>query len=281
MANKRMFSLPTIDSDMFIDLPLSAQALYFHLCMRADDEGFVNNTKRIIRSIQANQKDLNNLMDGGFLLRFDSGVVCIIHWFRHNTIQKDRFVETECIQERGLVIVENGMYVLRKDKDNTEPVSECFQSVNKMETERKQNVNEMEPQIKIKNRLDSEEIKDLIADAVETQNPPDPPQPLKPQKHKYGEFQNVLLLDAELEKLKQKFPDTWGSWIEELSAGKERKGYKYKSDYLAILDWSKRDPPKKQVVNAPAPQPAKRSFVEVIEERNRLKNDQQRNSHDF
>ena len=88
MANKRMFSLATIDSDSFIDLPLSAQALYFHLCMRADDEGFVNNTQRIIRSVLAKQKDLDKLVDSGFVLQFESGTICITHWGRHNTIKE-------------------------------------------------------------------------------------------------------------------------------------------------------------------------------------------------
>ena len=80
MAERRMFAKTIIDSDAFLDMPLSAQALYFHLSMRADDEGFVGNPKRIRAMVGASEDDLKLLLLKRFLLAFESGVVVIKHW---------------------------------------------------------------------------------------------------------------------------------------------------------------------------------------------------------
>ena len=101
MAERRMFAKTIIDSDAFLDMPLSAQALYFHLSMRADDEGFVNNPKRIQRMIGASDDDLKLLIMKRFILAFDSGVIVIKHWRIHNYIAKDRFTPTVYKEERG------------------------------------------------------------------------------------------------------------------------------------------------------------------------------------
>ena len=90
MANRRMFSKTVIDSDLFLDLPLSSQSLYFHLAMRADDEGFLNNAKNIRKMLGASEDDLKLLIAKGFLIWFDSGVCVIRHWDVHNYIRGDR-----------------------------------------------------------------------------------------------------------------------------------------------------------------------------------------------
>ena len=79
-----MFSLRIVDSDEFLDMPLSTQALYFHLSMRADDEGFINNPKKIRRMIGASEDDLKLLIAKSYLIAFDTGVVVIKHWKIHN-----------------------------------------------------------------------------------------------------------------------------------------------------------------------------------------------------
>ena len=90
MAERRMFSKLIIDSDMFLDMPLSTQALYFHLSMRADDDGFVNNPKKIQRMIGCNDDDLKVLITKKFIIPFESGICVIKHWKIHNYIRNDR-----------------------------------------------------------------------------------------------------------------------------------------------------------------------------------------------
>lgn len=95
MAQKRMLSNKIVDSDAFLDMPLSAQALYFHLVMRADDDGFVNNPKKILRYISASEDDLRLLYAKRFILGFESGVIVIKHWRMHNAIKSDRYHPTD------------------------------------------------------------------------------------------------------------------------------------------------------------------------------------------
>jgi DnaD/phage-associated family protein len=102
-----MFAKSIIDSDSFLDMPLSTQALYFHLAMRADDDGFVNNPKRIQRMIGSSDDELKVLIAKQYILPFESGVVVIKHWRIHNYIQKDRYHPSEC-PEKTLVKAEKG-----------------------------------------------------------------------------------------------------------------------------------------------------------------------------
>lgn len=94
MAQRRMFSNKITDTDTFLDMPASAQNLYFHLNMHADDDGFLGNAKTIRRMIGASEDDLKILVAKGFLLMFDDGVTVIRDWRIHNYIQKDRYHQT-------------------------------------------------------------------------------------------------------------------------------------------------------------------------------------------
>lgn len=124
MAERRMFAKTIIDSDAFIDMPLSTQALYFHLSMRADDDGFINNPKKIQRMVGASDDDLKVLVMKRFIIPFESGIVVIKHWKIHNYIQKDRYKPTLYAKEKNLLeIKDNGSY------------TECIQSVSKAETQ--------------------------------------------------------------------------------------------------------------------------------------------------
>ena len=108
-----MFAKTIIDSDAFLDMPLSAQALYFHLSMRADDDGFINNPKRIQRMIGATEDDYKLLIAKSFILRFESGVIVIKHWRINNYIRGDRKHDTVYQEEYDLLsIKENGAYTL-------------------------------------------------------------------------------------------------------------------------------------------------------------------------
>lgn len=128
MAEKRMFAKTIIDSDAFLDMSLSTQALYFHLSMRADDDGFVNNPKKIQRMIGAGDDELKMLIAKRFIIPFESGVCVIKHWRIHNYIQKDRYKETVYKDEKShLILKENKAY---KYVDTP-----CIQNVSSSETQ--------------------------------------------------------------------------------------------------------------------------------------------------
>ena len=119
MAERRMFSKTIIDSDAFLDMPLSTQALYFHLSMRADDDGFINNPKKIQRMIGCAEDDLKLLVAKNFIIPFDSGVVVIKHWKINNFIRTDRYKETVYQEEKAILITkENKAYTLGIPNDN-------------------------------------------------------------------------------------------------------------------------------------------------------------------
>ena len=111
MAERRMFTKKITDSDPFTEMPLSAQALYFHLNMNADDDGFLNNPKKIQRSIGASEDDMKLLIAKRFILTFDKGIIVIKHWRMHNLLRKDRYTETQYIEEKDtLMLQKDGSY---------------------------------------------------------------------------------------------------------------------------------------------------------------------------
>ena len=203
MAKKRMFNVDIVGSDAFLDLPHTAQALYFQLGMRADDDGFVGNPKTIQRIAGAKASDLELLVKKRFLLQFPSGVVVIKHWKINNQIQKDRYTPTVYTEEyQSLYIKDNKAY--------TEIDKGCIQSVSEMDT-----------QISIdKNRLDKNSI--------------------GKEKRAHGFFANVLLTDDEMQKLAVEVPN-YEDYIERLSHYIESSGKKYKSHYATILSWHRKD----------------------------------------
>lgn len=113
MANKRMFSMTIVDSDAFLDMPLSTQCLYFHLNMRADDDGFIGNPKKIMRIIGSSDDDLKLLIAKRFVLTFEDGVIVIKHWRIHNCISRNRYQETQYIDQKNkLLLTDNKSYSL-------------------------------------------------------------------------------------------------------------------------------------------------------------------------
>lgn len=135
MAERRMFSKSIIDSDIFLDMPLSTQCLYFHLSMRADDDGFVNKTKRIMRMIGSSDDDLRILIAKNFVLPFESGLVVITHWKVHNYIQKDRYRPSTEKEKLLITVGKSGIYEYLPE-ENSEPLLEqkCIQPVSKVDT---------------------------------------------------------------------------------------------------------------------------------------------------
>jgi uncharacterized phage protein (TIGR02220 family) len=119
MAERRMFAKTIIDSDAFLEMPLTTQALYFHLAMRADDDGFINNPKRFQRFIGCSDDELKLLIAKRFVIVFESGVIVIKHWRMHNYIRTDRYKPTAYQEEKAsLHLKENGSYTLGIPIDN-------------------------------------------------------------------------------------------------------------------------------------------------------------------
>lgn len=129
MAQRRMFSKKITETDKFLEMPLSSQALYFHLSMGADDEGFIDRAKTIQRTIGASDDDMKLLIAKGFLIPFESGVVVIRHWRIHNYIQADRFQKTIHEKERNQLEYDSSKTAQLK------PLDECIQNVSKMDTQ--------------------------------------------------------------------------------------------------------------------------------------------------
>ena len=216
MAERRMFAKTIIDSDAFLDMPLSTQSLYFHLSMRADDDGFINNPKKIQRMIGSSDDDLKLLIAKNFIIPFESGIVVIKHWKIHNYIRNDRYKETVYQEEKSLLeMKENKAYTFG------------IPSVNQMETKVRLG----------KDSIGKESIdKYIMSDSDESEQPT--PKKNKPSKHKHGEYLHVLLTDDEIGKLINEYGNTMtDKLIKFLDEYIEMKGYKARSHYLAIKKW--------------------------------------------
>ena len=126
MAQRRMFSLKVIDTDEFMDMPQTTQLLYYNLALRADDDGFVANPKRIIKMTGSNDDDMKVLIAKKYVIPFENGVCVIRHWRIHNYIQADRYTETEYIKEKENLALIKGKY---------EHKNKCIQDVSKLDTQ--------------------------------------------------------------------------------------------------------------------------------------------------
>lgn len=141
MREKRVFSNQIVGSDAFMGLPAAAQALYFQICMNADDDGFIGAASKIISSMGLSRKDLNLLSDKGFVILFDSGLCVIRHWRLNNTIRKDRYRPTIFDEEFSMLeIRKNGAYSLLVDQIATEMQPESNLNVEKKPTVRRENL---------------------------------------------------------------------------------------------------------------------------------------------
>lgn len=226
-----MFAKTIIDSDAFLDMPLSTQALYFHLSMRADDDGFINNPKKIQRMVGCGDDDLKLLMAKRFILVFESGVIVIKHWKIHNYIRNDRYKPTLYQDEKALLAdKDNKAYTFAEElpeQDEKLGIPDDNQTVYQMDTQ---------------DRLgkDSKEIRDIT-----------PSKKTKAMliRHKYGEYKNVLLSDEQMEKLKAEFPNDYQERIERLSEYCASTGKSYKNYLATIRNWAKKDNQPKKVSN--------------------------------
>lgn len=212
MAEKRMFAKTIIDSDAFLDMPLSTQALYFHLAMRADDEGFINNPKKIQRTVGSTDDDLKLLMLKNFIIPFESGIVVIKHWKIHNYIRTDRLKPTAYQEEKGqLSIKKNGAYTLcQADVSQLSGRCPADVSIDKI-------------------RLDEIRVEESSKEESIGGAAPVPPTPEKEPKRKYGQYGWVKLTEAEYQRLISEFGERVAShYISYVDESAEQTGNKNK-----------------------------------------------------
>lgn len=218
MAERRMFAKTIVTSDAFLDMPLSARCLYFTLGMFADDDGFVNNPKSIMRQVGACTDDLNLLLLKRFILAFDSGVIVIKHWRIHNYIQKDRYKETKYIDEKAtLMLDEKGAY------------TECIQGVSMLDTQDRRGEEKIGKDISIIHSAESEE--DVSSHEYR-------------RKYLGGIGKGVVFLsDEQMSDLLDKMSIEEFDYYVGVVAEEELKGhhYKKKTHYQAILDMVAKD----------------------------------------
>lgn len=129
MAERRMMAKSVIEADSFMDLPMSTQCLYFHMLLRADDDGFIKNPSAIRRAIGCGSDDMTLLIAKRFILPFESGVIVIRHWKIHNYIQKDRYRPSDCEELKQVEVDANKAY---KIKASEVLDTECIQSVSNL-----------------------------------------------------------------------------------------------------------------------------------------------------
>lgn len=244
MAERRMFAKTIVTSDAFLDMPASTRCLYFLLGMVADDDGFVNNPKSIMRQAGATTDDMNLLIAKRFILTFQSGVVVIKHWCIHNTIQKDRYKETKYLEEKSTLMLDG-------NKAYTEAESEVY-------PECIQNVSKPEPQVRLgEDRLSKVSVGEVNDIAEDINVPSRSP---KTVRHKHGSYKNVLLSDEDMNKLQDEFPYDYSERIERLSEYMASTGKTYKNHLATIRNWARKDRPQAQAKKG-------NSFMDLADER--------------
>ena len=137
MAERRMMSKKIIDTDNFLDMPQSTQCLYFHLLLRADDDGFIQSPKSIMRITGCKDDDLKLLNAKGFVIGFETGVIVIRHWRIHNYVQSDRYSKSE-LPEAKCVELKNKVYEVvgqPMNPDNTYMDTKCIQNGYNLDTQ--------------------------------------------------------------------------------------------------------------------------------------------------
>lgn len=214
MAERRMFAKTIVTSDAFLDMPSTSRCLYFTLAMFADDDGFVNNPKSIMRQIGSSVDDMNILLAKKFIISFDSGVIVIKHWKIHNYIQKDRYKETKYLEEKStLAIDEKGAY------------TECIQDVSKLDTQVRVELG--------KGRLGQ----DRVVEVSEEDNGSH----FEMLNGSLGKGVVMLTREQDDALLEDLGFDAYNHYIDKLATFIIEKGAKVSNHYATIMKWAKED----------------------------------------
>ena len=198
MAERRMFTQKIIDSDAFLDMPLSTQALYFHLNMRADDDGFVNNPKRIQRTIGASDDDLKLLIAKRFVIGFECGVIVIKHWRMHNTLRKDRYNPTQYQDELAMLEVKDNNAYTEKIIEIPAVPQLPEPKIESVATTWQPNGNQLATQYSIgKDSIGKVSIDNIPVDSDESK-PVEPPKPKNGKTKAEQEYEDLVMKVCEL-----------------------------------------------------------------------------------
>lgn len=227
---RRCFSQSILQSDSFLDLTAESQILYIHLNMEADDEGFINNARRIARMTGATEDNLNELISRGFIISFESGVVVVKHWFIHNSIRNDRLKPTVYQEEKAQITTkENGAYTLGIPNDN-QMATKCQPNDNQMTTKRQPNDNQMATNCP--HKLSKVNLsKDNISKGKVSKDK----NKISPLPHLFGSYSNVKLTMPEYDAFKSECHIA-DERIDKLSAYISKTGkYKDAESHIAIL----------------------------------------------
>lgn len=210
-----MLNRKIVTSDAFLDMPPTTQLLYFHLNLSADDDGFIDSPKMVMRLANSSDDDIRILLAKRYLLTFDSGIYVIKHWWLHNQFRKDRHKPTVYTEEiLQLVKKSNGSYT---EKPNGNQVATSgLPSIDKI-------------------RLDKISIE-------ESNTPPKEPKEPKLRRKSYGEFKHVKLHKEQYSDLLELWgKDELNRMITKMDKGIEKSGYKYKNFKMALLDWKAKE----------------------------------------
>ena len=148
MAEKRMMSKSIIETDKFMDMPMSAQCLYFHLLLRADDDGFIVSPKRTMRSIGCTDDDMKILIAKSYVMAFESGVIVVKHWRIHNYVKRDRYKQSSIPESKLIMLDENREYQYlepKRSQSGTSLEPKRSQSGTSLEPKRSQSGTSLEP----------------------------------------------------------------------------------------------------------------------------------------
>lgn len=239
MAERRMFSKTIIDSDAFLDMPLSTQCLYFHLSMRADDDGFINNPKKIQRIIGCSDDDMKILCAKSFIIPFESGIVVIKHWKIHNYIRSDRYKETNYQEEKSMLsIKENGSYTLGIPNDIPMVASRVTQDRIGKDRIGKDSLDNENDSVMTNHDKEEKIITNHDEYRADKNYKYSETSVKKVTKKTYGQDQNVKLSDDEYSRLVSEYgKEKTDMAIEFLSSYKIEKGYKTKDDNRTLRRW--------------------------------------------
>lgn len=231
MADKRMFAKTIVDSDNFLEMPMSARLLYYDLGMRADDDGFVNSPKKIMRIIGASTDDMNILIARKFIIPFDSGIVVIRHWRINNYLRKDRYTETQYVDEKATLAMDDSKKYLSEDEAERLGIPLGIPSVNAEENSKEEKRKE------------------------------------KINKHKYGEYNHVLLSDDEYNRLIRDYGEkAVKDGIKNVDEYCQQYGKSYKDYNLTLRKWGIKSPKLEQL-----PKTANTPKEEELTEEERIK----------
>ena len=240
MAQRRMFHTDIVESDRFLDLPSGAQLLYFHLGMQADDDGFINGPKQICRKLRRPTKDLQTLVDAGFLLNFD-GIIVIKHFRVANSLKNDRKKPLSYPEIAKQLVIQPNRWYTTEVREEDETLYDIRQA--SMESEKQQTGIHLDsqPNRTEENRTEENRTEENLTEPKGAEGPGEPADQLRFMGGRLGKGV-VLLSEQQIEDLLDKLGlDAFDFYVEKLADYLVNKKIAVKNHYATILKWHEED----------------------------------------